>query len=93
MITKSFDLIYNSEYYDSIITVFSPNYQEDIGGGMPVKEILDIIDDREKIVTAVLNSPEIRYPPGRNEFEAGGIPVFSSPERCATALAHVLSKK
>ena len=74
------------------MTVFSPNYQEDIGGGMPVQHILDVIDGNEKCVIAILNSPESRYPPGRREFEEGGIPVFSSPERAAKALARVLSR-
>ncbi len=89
---KSFELVVNSDQYDAIMTIFSPNYQEDIGGGMPVDSILRCMEGRDEIVIAVLNSPESRHPPGRSEFEQGGIPVFSSPERGAYALARVLSR-
>jgi len=89
---NAFDLICRSNDYDAIITIFSPNYQEDIGGGMPVDEILRVHESSDTIVVAILNSPESRHPPGRSEFEEGGVPVFSSPERGAIALARVLGR-
>jgi acyl-CoA synthetase (NDP forming) len=75
------------------MTVFSPNYQEEIGGGMPVREMVEMTRQSGKTVVAVLNSPELRAPPGKAALEDGGIPVFSSPERAARALANVLRSR
>jgi acyl-CoA synthetase (NDP forming) len=75
------------------MTVFSPNYQEEIGGGMPVEDIAKYANESDKIVVAVLNAPESRPPPGKSVLEDGGVPVFSSPERAARALANALGKK
>ncbi|RDE13747.1 MAG: hypothetical protein C4K47_05370 [Candidatus Thorarchaeota archaeon] len=87
------ELLLKDDRYDALMTVFSPNYQEDIGGGMPVEHIVRCANESDKIVIAVLNAPESRPPPGRSVLEEGGIPVFFSPERAARALASVLATK
>jgi len=86
-------LILQEEQYGAVMTVFSPNYQEEIGGGMPVREMVEMTRQSGKTVVAVLNSPELRAPPGKAALEDGGIPVFSSPERAARALANVLRSR
>jgi acetyltransferase len=79
--------------YDAVMTVFSPNYQEDIGGGMPVEDVINVTDQMKKPVIAILNSPECKPPPGRDILENNGIPVFASPERAAKALANIVCFK
>jgi acetyltransferase len=86
-------LLMKDDRYDALMTVFSPNYQEEIGGGMPVEDIAKYANESDKIVVAVLNAPESRPPPGKSVLEDGGVPVFSSPERAARALANALGKK
>jgi len=86
-------LLMSDPRYDALMTVFSPNYQEEIGGGMPVEEIVKCTKESDKIVVAILNAPETRPPPGRTILEEGGVPVFSSPERAARALASVLGTR
>jgi acetyltransferase len=87
----AYELVMKEPQYDSVIIMFSPNYQEEIGGGMPVEAIVEIASKSDKNVVAVLNSPECKPPAGRVTLEEGGIPVFSSPERAASALANVLN--
>jgi acyl-CoA synthetase (NDP forming) len=60
---------------------------------MPVEEIVKCTKESDKIVIAILNAPETRPPPGRTILEEGGVPVFSSPERAARALASVLGTR
>ncbi|MHA2602293.1 MAG: acetate--CoA ligase family protein [Candidatus Thorarchaeota archaeon SMTZ1-83] len=86
----AYELIIKEPQYDSVIIMFSPNYQEEIGGGMPVEAIVQATSKSDKTVVAVLNAPECRPPFGRGILEEGGIPVFSSPERAACALANTL---
>ncbi|MGY5876656.1 MAG: CoA-binding protein [Candidatus Thorarchaeota archaeon] len=89
---KAFELVSNLDLYDAVLTVFSPNYQQDIGGGMPVEDMLRLKDEIKKPIIAVLNSPECTPPPGRSELENGGVPVFAFPERAAIALARVMDR-
>ncbi len=89
---KAFELVFELDIYDAVLTVFSPNYQEDIGGGMPVKDMLRLREKVAKPIVAVLNSPECTPPPGRSELEKGGIPVFAFPERAALALARIMDR-
>ena len=93
MFASAFQLVMEETQYDVVMTVFSPNYQEDIGGGMPVKEVLEVTNRLEKPVVAILNSPECKPPPGKDTLERGGIPVFASPERAARAVANILNFK
>lgn len=86
----AYELVMKEPQYDSVMIMFSPNYQEEIGGGMPVEAIVEIASKSDKTVVAVLNSPECKPPFGRGILEEGGIPVFSSPERAASALANTL---
>lgn len=86
-------LLMEDDRYDALMTVFSPNYQEEIGGGMPVEDIAKCARESDKIIVAVLNAPESRPPPGKNVLEDGGVPVFSSPERAARALASALGTR
>lgn len=79
-----------SDQYDAVLTVFSPNFQEDIGGGTPTDGLLEVTQTTQKPIFAILNSP-ISFPlPEKPLLEAGGIPVFSSPARGAKALANVI---
>jgi acetyltransferase len=88
---KAFNLILNDSRYDVVMIVFSPNYQEDIGGGVPIDSILENISSSEKVVVAVLNSPVCIPSMGKERLERGRVPVFSNPERAAQALSNVLS--
>jgi acyl-CoA synthetase (NDP forming) len=76
--------------YDAVMIVFSPNYQEDIGGGVPIDSILEKTTSTEKVVVAVLNSPVCTPPMGKDRLEHGRVPVFSNPERAAQALSNIL---
>ena len=90
MFASAFKHVMEESQYNAVMTVFSPNYQQDIGGGMPVEEVIEVTNRMQKPVIAILNSPECKPPPGRAELENSGIPVFASPERAARALANVL---
>jgi acyl-CoA synthetase (NDP forming) len=79
------------EQYDACLTVFSPNFQEDIGGGTPTESLIEIAKESKKPIFAILNAPESYQHPEKEILEAGGIPVFASPERGAKALANVIS--
>jgi acetyltransferase len=87
---KAFKYIIGDDSYDSVITVFAPNFQEGIGGGMPIREIIEESMSSEKLVISILSSPVTKEPPGKKELENAGIPVFVSPQRAGRALAHVL---
>ncbi|NHI88228.1 MAG: hypothetical protein EAX87_01825 [Candidatus Thorarchaeota archaeon] len=87
---ESFELILNEKQFDAVIIVFSPNYQEGIGGGVPIKEIVEATRKVSKPVVSILASPDTRKPPGHEILEAAGIPFFSSPQRAAQALANML---
>ena len=76
--------------YDAFLTVFSPNFQEDIGGGTPTEGLLEVTKTSGKPIIAVLNSPISHPPPEKAVLETGGIPVFSSPARGALALANII---
>ena len=80
----------NEERYDAAMIVFSPNYLDDIGGGMPIDIIVETKKQTQKPVVAILNAPECKPPPGKALLENAGIPVFSVPERAAQALANAL---
>lgn len=86
----AFELILNEAQYDAVMIVFSPNYQEDIGGGMPIDLILQKNAESNKAVVAILNSPESSPPKGKEKLERGGVPVFANPERAARALSNYL---
>jgi acyl-CoA synthetase (NDP forming) len=88
--TDAFRLILNENQYDAVVIVFSPNYQENIGGGLPVEDIVRIANECKKPVVSVLTSPDSRKPPGYDVLEAGGIPFYSSPQRAARALANAI---
>ena len=88
---NALNLIIHEEQYDAVVIVFSPNYQESIGGGMPVREIVRIAEESEKPIISVLTSPDSRKPPGYETLEAGGIPFYSSPHRAARALCNAIS--
>ena len=87
---ESFELILNERQFDAVMIVFSPNYQEGIGGGVPIKEIVEATRKVSKPVVSILASPDTRKPPGHEILEAAGIPFFSSPQRAAQALANIL---
>jgi acyl-CoA synthetase (NDP forming) len=87
---ESFELILNERQFDAVMIVFSPNYQEGIGGGVPIKEIVEATRKVSKPVVSILASPDTRKPPGHEILEAAGIPFFSSPQRAAQALANML---
>ncbi len=84
------ELILHEEQYDAVVIVFSPNYQESIGGGMPINEIVKLAQEADKPVISVLTSPDSRKPPGYETLEAGGIPFYSSPQRAARALSYAI---
>ncbi len=86
----AFKLILNEPQFDAVMIVFAPNYQEDIGGGMPVTDIIDATKQTKKPVISVLSSPAVRPPSGVDQLEENGIPFFASPQRAALALAKVL---
>ncbi|MHA1958708.1 MAG: acetate--CoA ligase family protein [Candidatus Thorarchaeota archaeon] len=77
-------------HFDAIMTVFSPNFQRDIGGGMPVEDVIEASRTSGKPFVSVLVSPDTRRPPGWAELEAGGVPTFSGPIRAARALSNVI---
>jgi acyl-CoA synthetase (NDP forming) len=87
---KAFRYVIQDPSYDSVITVFAPNFQEGIGGGMPITEIIEESKSSEKLVISILSSPVTKEPPGKKELEKSGIPVFVSPQRAGQALANVL---
>ena len=87
------ELVMNEDQYDAVVTVFSPNYQEDIGGGMPIEDLLRVKTNTGKLVVAILNSPECLHPAGREQLEIHGVPVFAQPERAAKALANALTRQ
>ena len=86
----AFNLIMDEPQYDAVVIVFSPNYQDDIGGGVPIDSILEKTSTSEKAVIAILNSPVCTPPTGKDRLERGRVPVFSNPERAAQALSNVL---
>ncbi|TFH00152.1 hypothetical protein E4H12_00095 [Candidatus Thorarchaeota archaeon] len=86
----AFKMILNEEYYDAIMIVFAPNYQDDIGGGIPIPTIVKASKEVSKPVVSILSSPDSNKPPGYEILEASGIPFFSSPQRAATALANLM---
>ena len=90
---KAFDLILKEEHFDAAMIVFSPNYQEGIGGGVPINAIVETALKVGKPVVSVLTSPDTQKPPGFDVLEAAGITFFSSPQRAALALANLLKKK
>ncbi|TFG12316.1 hypothetical protein EU537_09690 [Candidatus Thorarchaeota archaeon] len=87
---KTFDIVANSGEYDAILTIFSPNYQEGIGGGMPANQIVSFAHKSKVPVVSVLNSPAGLTPKGKDVLEDGGIPFFASPQRAGRALANAL---
>jgi acetyl-CoA synthetase (ADP-forming) len=78
------------DQYDAFLTVFAPNFQEDIGGGTPTEGLLEVTMTSKKPIIAVLNSPISYPPPEKVLLESGGIPVFASPARGAKALAKII---
>ena len=88
---QALQLAANENTYDALLTIFSPNYQEDIGGGTPVQALLRVAQESGKPIITVLNSPESQPPPEKRVLEDGGIPVFHSPERGAKVLANVIA--
>jgi len=87
---KALELVAKEDMYDVIMTVFAPNYLEGIGGGLPVQAIVETAKRERKPVISILSSPITRKPPGADELERGGIPVFTEPQRAGKALAHAL---
>jgi len=87
---ESFELVLMEDQFDAAMIVFSPNYQEGIGGGVPINEIVEASRKVSKPVISILTSPDTKKPPGYEILEASGIPFFSSPQRAAQALANVL---
>ena len=90
---NAFKLVLNEDKYDAVMIVFAPNYQEDIGGGLPIAEIVDAAGKTAKPIVSVLSSPESRKPPGSDTLEQAGIPFFSDPHRAAKALSNMLKIK
>lgn len=86
----AFKMILNEEYYDAIMIVFAPNYQDGIGGGIPIDKIVEASKGVSKPVVSILSSPDSNKPPGYEILEKAGIPFFSSPQRAATALANLM---
>ncbi|MFW9907585.1 MAG: acetate--CoA ligase family protein [Candidatus Thorarchaeota archaeon] len=87
---SAFEILMNDDTFDTIVTVFAPNFQEGIGGGMPVREIINSSENSDKLVISIMNAPVGRIPPGQVQLEEAGIPVFASPQRAARALANVI---
>ena len=90
--TGAFKLALNSPHYDAVVICFAPNFIQGIGGGVPVHDILRVSEAHTKPVVCVLSAPHTRSPPGMEELEDGGIPVFLSPERAGHALSNLLSR-
>ena len=82
--------VIEEEQYDAAMTVFSPNFKEDIGGGMPIQSVIDAANKSAKPVVSVLVSPDSRRPIGWEELEQNGVTPFSSPQRAARALSNVI---
>lgn len=92
LFAEAFRLVLNEVQYDAVLIMFSPNYQEGIGGGMPIDEIIGLTKASNKPVVAVLNSP-IRNPPsGAKLLENAGIPVFPTPEAAAIGIARAIHR-
>jgi len=87
---QAFEYLIKDNTYDSIVTVFAPNFLEGIGGGMPIEEIIKSSERSDKLILSILSSPVTRTPPGQKELESAGIPVFVNPQRAGKALANVL---
>ncbi len=87
---NAFKLILNEDNYDALMIVFAPNYQEDIGGGMPIDEIVKATEKKTKPIISILSSPVSKKPPGSEILEKSGIPFFSDPQRAAQALSNML---
>jgi len=88
---KAFEIVIREEQYDAVAIVFSPNFQEGIGGGMPADDIVRIAGSVAKPVVAVLSAPYGRKPRESELLERNGIPVFYSPQRAGQALANFLN--
>jgi len=86
----AFRRILNEDYYDSVMIVFAPNYQEGIGGGIPIEKIVEASKEVSKPIVSILSSPDSNKPPGYEILENAGIPFFSSPQRGAKALANMI---
>ncbi|NHJ13557.1 MAG: hypothetical protein EAX95_07755 [Candidatus Thorarchaeota archaeon] len=93
LFAEAFRLVLNETQYDVVLIMFSPNYQEDIGGGMPISEIVATAKAVNKPVVAVLNSPIKNPPSGWSLLEDAGIPVFAKPETAALGIARAISQK
>ena len=87
---KALQLAAQGDQYDAFLTIFSPNFQSDIGGGTPTEGLLHVLHKEKKPIISVLNSPITYPPPEKTLLEEGGIPVFASPERGAKALANII---
>ena len=87
---KALHLAAQGNQYDAFLTIFSPNFQPDIGGGTPTKGLLRVLRQTKKPIISVLNSPVTFPPPEKTLLEEGGIPVFTSPARGAQALANII---
>ncbi|MGY5881282.1 MAG: CoA-binding protein [Candidatus Thorarchaeota archaeon] len=87
----AFRKILKEDYYDSVMIVFAPNYQEGIGGGIPIDTIVEASREVSKPIVSILSSPDNNKPPGYELLEAAGIPFYSSPHRGAKALANMIS--
>ncbi|TFG06654.1 hypothetical protein EU522_01425 [Candidatus Thorarchaeota archaeon] len=93
LFAEAFRLILNETQYNAVLIMFSPNYQEEIGGGMPIREIIAAKKKLEKPVVAVLNSPVRNPPSGWSLLEDAGIPVFATPEAAALGIARAISHR
>ncbi|MBN2229148.1 MAG: CoA-binding protein [Candidatus Thorarchaeota archaeon] len=87
---RAFDIILNDDRYDSVMIVFAPNYQEGIGGGIPIEKIVQASSKVSKPIVSILSSPEQNKPPGYEILEAAGIPFYSNPQRASKALVNVI---
>jgi len=90
---NAFKLVLNEDQYDALMIVFAPNYQEDIGGGMPITQIVQAAGKTSKPIVGILSSPESKRPPGSEILEKAGIPFFSEPHRAAQALSNMLKNR
>ncbi|TFH04938.1 MAG: hypothetical protein E4H14_13705, partial [Candidatus Thorarchaeota archaeon] len=86
----AFRKILHEDYFDSVMIVFAPNYQEGIGGGIPIEKIVAAYREVSKPIVSILSSPDCNKPPGYEILEAAGIPFYSSPQRGAKALANII---
>jgi len=87
---SAFRMVLKEDYYDSIMIVFAPNYQEGIGGGIPIDKIVEASKEVSKPIVSILSSPDSNKPPGYEILEKAGIPFYSSPQRGAKALANMI---